>query len=245
MNKNMIRINKWLSEMGVCSRKKADELITQQRITVNGYLAFLGQKIADNDLVYLDNQLILERPKPLFLLYHKPVGVVCTHDLSVANNIEQAINYPQRVFAVGRLDKASEGLMLLTNQGDSVNRIMRAENKHPKVYKVWVDKPLTELFQQEMESGVAILKTVTLPCKVKILSSNHFEITLTQGLNLQIRRMCQALGYRVVRLQRTHIMHFALEPLAEGEYILLEDFEIQKLIKTLERPNNERDEYLI
>ncbi|WP_081696324.1 pseudouridine synthase [Thiomicrorhabdus sp. Kp2] len=230
----MIRINKWLSEMGVCSRKKADLWITEHRVKVNGKLANLGQKIFENDFVEVDGNAIKSKPSPIFLLYNKPVGVVCTHDLSVKNNIEHAINYPQRIFAVGRLDKDSEGLMLLTNQGDSVNKIMRAENKHQKVYKVWVDKPLTESFKNLMETGVAILDTVTLPCTVEILEEMCFQITLTQGLNLQIRRMCKALGYRVLRLQRIQIMDFYLADLSVGQLHQLSELQTQQLLVKLD-----------
>lgn len=219
--------------MGVCSRKQADQLIAEYKVKINGEFAHLGQKVFTDDLIEVDNQAIKLRPKPIFLLYHKPVGVVCTHDLSVKNNIEQAINYPHRVFAVGRLDKASEGLMLLTNQGDSVNKIMRAENKHQKVYKVWVETPLTESFKQEMESGVKILDRVTLPCKVELLDEICFQITLFQGLNLQIRRMCKALGYRVLRLQRIQIMDFKLGDLAEGETHLLSELQTETMLAKL------------
>jgi len=220
--------------MGICSRKQADLWVNQQRVNVNGEPAFLGQKIIPTDIVEVNGLVVTNRPKPVFLLYHKPVGVVCTHDLSVKNNIEQAINYPQRVFAIGRLDKESEGLMLLTNQGDAVNKIMRAENKQPKVYKVWVNKHLSKTFIHHMESGVAILDTVTLPCLVKKISEMCFEITLTQGLNLQIRRMCKALGYKVLRLQRTQIMHFALEQIPIGQTRLLTDKQTHDLLTLLD-----------
>jgi len=189
--------------------------------------------VGDLDKVSVTGKVITQKPKPIFMLYHKPLGVVCTHDLNVENNIEQAINFPQRVFAVGRLDKESEGLMLLTNQGDSVNKIMRAENHHQKVYRVWVDKTPTKDFANTMSSGVEILDSMTLPCKVDLLvdgkDKNCFEITLTQGLNLQIRRMCKALGYRVIRLKRTKIMQFDLASIKPGEYRLLEPIEIEKL----------------
>lgn len=229
----MTRINKWLSEMGVCSRKQADNLIKSGEVLVNDKIATLGMLVNDIDKVSVLDAVITHKPKPIFMLYHKPVGVVCTHDLNVENNIEQAINFPQRVFAVGRLDKESEGLMLLTNQGDSVNKIMRAENHHQKVYRVWLDKTPTQEFANAMASGVEILDRTTLPCKVVLLDDtehiNSFEITLTQGLNLQIRRMCKALGYRVVRLQRIKIMQFDLAHMKPGEYRLLAPMEIEKL----------------
>jgi 23S rRNA pseudouridine2604 synthase len=238
----MTRINKWLSEMGVCSRKQADRLIQNKEVLVNNQPATLGMLIDSNDIVTVSGKLIQQKPKAIYLLYHKPVGVVCTHDLGVKNNIEQAINYPQRIFAVGRLDKESEGLMLLTNQGDSVNKIMRAENHHEKVYQVWVDKPITENFVQKMASGVPILHTITLPCKVRKIGEQCFEITLTQGLNLQIRRMAKELGYRVVRLKRIQIMEFTLSGLEVGDIRLLSDKEITDLKEELEKSRNAIEE---
>lgn len=220
--------------MGVCSRKQADLWITQQRVSVNNTPAFVGQKISPTDIVAVNGLVVNNRPKAIFLLYHKPIGVVCTHDLSVKNNIEQAINYPQRVFAVGRLDKESEGLILLTNQGDAVNKIMRAENKQPKIYRVWVNKILSKEFIDHMQSGVAILDTVTLPCQAKKISDVCFEITLTQGLNLQIRRMCKALGYQVMRLQRIQIMNFTLEQIPVGQTHLLTDKQTHDLLTLLD-----------
>lgn len=234
----MTRINKWLSEMGVCSRKQADELIQQDLVLVNNLSASLGMKISNDDVVTVNGLVISHKPETIYLLYHKPVGVVCTHDLSVENNIEQSLNYPQRVFAVGRLDKASEGLMLLTNQGDSVNKIMRAENHHQKVYQVWVKKAITDEFIDAMASGVAILNTVTLPCEVKKITEHQFQITLVQGLNLQIRRMCKALGYRVERLQRTQIMQFSLDNIALGRYRLLDKREQKQLLQSLDSSVN-------
>jgi len=219
--------------MGVCSRKQADGLIQNGKVLVNDKIATLGMLVNGLDKVSVSGTVITNKPEPIFMLYHKPVGVVCTHDLNVENNIEQAINFSQRVFAVGRLDKESEGLMLLTNQGDSVNKIMRAENHHRKVYRVWVDKAPTKEFANTMSSGVEILDQVTLPCNVCLLEDgkdkNHFEITLTQGLNLQIRRMCKALGYRVIRLQRIKIMEFDLANIKPGEYRLLTPMEIESL----------------
>jgi len=225
----MTRINKWLSEMGICSRKQADRLIKQGKVWVNKQVATLGMTVSDKDVVHVGGKQIIEKPKPVFLLYHKPVGVVCTHDLAVENSLEKVIDYPERVFAVGRLDKQSEGLLLLTNQGDSVNKIMRAEHHHEKVYRVWVDSPITEEFIKKMASGVEILNTVTLPCKVIKMDENCFEITLTQGLNLQIRRMAKALGYRVTRLQRIKIMQFDLQGIALGLFRVLTPLEIQAL----------------
>lgn len=223
--------------MGVCSRKQADHLIQTGLVFVNDQIATVGMLVEDKDKVSVSGEVITHKPKPIFMLYHKPIGVVCTHDLNVKNNIEQAINFPQRIFAVGRLDKESEGLMLLTNHGDSVNKIMRAENQHTKVYRVWVDKAPNQEFANTMASGVEILNTVTLPCHVVLLErdqdENCFEITLTQGLNLQIRRMCKALGYRVIRLKRIKIMQFDLSRIKPGEYRLLEPVEIESFLSEL------------
>lgn len=235
----MIRINKWLSEMGVCSRKQADRLIAEQRVTVNQQVAKLGMLINSTDQVMVDDKLVIHKPHPVFILYHKPVGVICTHDLEVENNIEQVVDYPERVFAVGRLDKDSEGLMLLTNQGDVVNKIMRAENAHAKTYRVWVDKPITDRFLTSMAEGVEILNTITLPCRTQKIDEHCFEIELTQGLNRQIRRMCKALGYRVVRLQRIQIMQFELGSLAENDKRQLTDQEVMGLLKSLKNSINE------
>jgi len=225
----MTRINKWLSEMGICSRKQADRLVMQGKVWVNNQVATLGMSVLETDVVHVNGKQVIEKPQPVFLLYHKPVGVVCTHDSTVENSLEQVIDYPERVFAVGRLDKQSEGLLLLTNQGDSVNKIMRSEHHHEKVYRVWVDSPITEAFIKKMASGVHILNTITLPCKVIKVAEFFFEITLTQGLNLQIRRMAKALGYRVTRLQRIKIMQFDLQGIEKGQIRTLNRSEMREL----------------
>ena len=220
--------------MGVCSRRQADRLIAQQRVSVNQQLANVGMLISETDTVAVDNEIIAIRPEPVYLLYYKPVGVVCTHKFSVKNSLAQTLDLPQRVFAVGRLDKDSEGLLLLTNQGDIVNKIMRAENKQAKVYRVWVDKPLSDEFIASMSSGVEILQQVTLPCEVERVSERLFKITLVQGLNRQIRRMCQALGYRVERLQRVQIMHLTTQGIEPGKYRHLHSAEVSQLHKFIE-----------
>jgi len=234
----MTRINKWLSEMGVCSKNQADRLIQQGEVSVNGETAILGMSIHSGDCVSVSGEPVTEKPNPVFLLYHKPVGVVCTYDLKVKNNLAQSVDYPQRVFALGRLDKDSEGLMLLTNQGDVVNKIMRAENNHEKLYRVWLDKPISEDFVCNMSAGVEVLQTVTLPCKVVKIDEMCFEITLTQGLNRQIRRMCQTLGYRVERLQRLRIMAFELQELAPGRTRLLNKKESESLLERIYGSSN-------
>jgi len=208
-----IRINKYLSQAGICSKRAADRLILAGQVLVNGRLAKVGQFVFEQDRVVVDGQPIEDKPEPIYRLYHKPVGVVCTNDQNVSGNLVDALNYSERVFAVGRLDKASEGLLLLTNDGTIFNQILRAENAHQKTYLVTVDQPLTQLFLSQMASGVPILNTVTLPCDVTQVDQITFQIVLTQGLNLQIRRMCQALGYRVQRLQRIQIMNLHLEGL--------------------------------
>ncbi|WP_373019471.1 pseudouridine synthase [Thiomicrorhabdus sp.] len=220
-DERLIRINKFLSEAGICSRKQADRLIEQGEVEVNGQPAYLGMKIRETDQVSVSGRGIESKPEPVYLLYHKPVGITCTHDLAVKGNLVDALDFPQRVFAVGRLDKASEGLMLLTNDGEIVNKILRVENAHQKRYQVTVDKAITPAFLQAMAAGVEILDTVTRPCQVSQRSEDCFEIVLTQGLNRQIRRMCKALGYRVTRLRRLRIMHLELDGLSEGEWRLL------------------------
>ena len=237
----MIRINKWLSEMGVCSKKQADRLISKGLVKVDDRPAFLGMKVPLDAKVEVKGVAVSMRPKPVFLLYNKPVGIVCTHDVSVENNLEDAISYPQRVFAVGRLDKASEGLLLLTNQGDIVNKLMRAENKHKKNYRVWLDKPIDNVFIKKMSQGVEILNTKTLACEVKKIAENCFQIVLVQGLNRQIRRMCKALGYRVLRLQRTGIMMFDLTTLDPGHYRELTAKEQMLLLGSLKKSENHPD----
>lgn len=221
----LTRINKVLSEAGICSRKQADRLIDQGAVQVNGEMACVGMKIHPTDCVRVHDQPIQRKSDPVYLLYHKPVGITCTHDVKVAGNLVEAVDYPGRVFAVGRLDKASEGLMLLTNDGEIVNRILRAENAHQKEYVVTVDKPITAEFVQAMQNGVPILDTITRPCEVSRLSDKTFRIVLVQGLNRQIRRMCKALGYRVIRLKRQRIMHLLLDDLPLGRWRFLSQSE--------------------
>ena len=230
-----IRINKYLSQFGICSKRAADRMILDGEVLVNGQLAKVGQLVSDIDQVWVNGQLIDSRPEPIYLLYHKPVGVVCTNDQAVSGNLVDALNYSQRVFVVGRLDKASEGLLLLTNDGVIFNQILRAENAHQKTYSVRVNKQITEAFLNEMASGVSILDTVTLPCQVTKIDAFTFQIVLTQGLNLQIRRMCQALEYRVVRLQRTQIMNLHLYGLLPNQYRKLNESEKGELFDLLSK----------
>ncbi|SHJ28070.1 23S rRNA pseudouridine(2604) synthase RluF [Pseudozobellia thermophila] len=207
------RINKYLSEVGYCSRRAADKLIEQGRVTINGQVPEMGTKISEGDEVRVDGQLLgPPQEKPVYLAFNKPVGIVCTTDTRVEkDNIVDFINYPTRIFPIGRLDKPSEGLIFLTNDGDIVNKILRARNHHEKEYIVTVDKPISEDFLQRMRNGVPILDTITRKCKVEQTDRFEFRIVLTQGLNRQIRRMCEHLGYRVKKLKRVRIMNVRLD----------------------------------
>ncbi|MBN8567573.1 MAG: 23S rRNA pseudouridine(2604) synthase RluF [Flavobacteriales bacterium] len=235
------RINKFLSETGFCSRREADKLIEQKRVIINGTIAEMGTKILDTDEVRVDGKLIREkREKPIYLAFHKPVGVECTTNLNVKNNIVDYINYPERIFPIGRLDKASEGLIFMTNDGDIVNKILRARNNHEKEYIVTVDRPITDRFIQRMGNGVPILDTVTRKCKVEQISKYIFRIVLTQGLNRQIRRMCEYLGYEVTALKRTRIINITLD-IPVGRYRELNDVEIKELNQLIE-PSSKTEE---
>lgn len=207
------RINKFLSEAGYCSRRAADKLIEERRVTINGSVPEMGTKIVEGDEVRVDGELISKaKEKPVYLAFHKPVGIVCTTDTRVEkDNIIDYIGYPKRIFPIGRLDKASEGLIFLTNDGDIVNKILRARNNHEKEYIVTVNRPITRKFIQQMSNGVPILDTVTRKCKVEQISKFTFRIILTQGLNRQIRRMCEFLDYQVKKLKRVRIMNVELD----------------------------------
>ena len=213
------RINKYLSEVGYCSRRAADKLIEEGRVTINGSVPEMGTKISDGDEVRVDGKLVSEpTEKPVYIAFNKPIGIVCTTDTRVEkDNIIDYINYPKRIFPIGRLDKMSEGLIFLTNDGDIVNKILRARNNHEKEYLVNVNKPITPEFIEQMSNGVPILDTVTRKCKVEQITKNRFKIVLTQGLNRQIRRMCEHLDYKVVKLKRTRIMKVELD-IPVGQY---------------------------
>ena len=208
------RINKYLSETGYCSRREADKLIDQGRVEINGKIALIGTKISKKDQVSVDG-IAVERQKKkkmIYIAFNKPVGVVCTTDTKrEKNNIIDFINYPHRIFPIGRLDKASEGLIFLTNDGDIVNKILRSRNNHEKEYLVLVNKPVTKEFTEAMQNGVPILDTITKKCMIKKTGKKTFKITLTQGLNRQIRRMCEYLGYEVKQLKRIRIMNIKLD----------------------------------
>ena len=226
-----MRINKYISESGLCSRREADAWIEAGRVSVNGEIAVLGTKVAPGDEVRVDGRPLRSRPQRVYIALNKPIGIECTTNTSVAGNIVDFVGYPERLFPVGRLDKDSEGLILLTNDGDIVNTILRSQNEHEKEYVVAVDRPLTGDFLAGMARGVPILGTVTKPCRVRQVGRNTFHIILTQGLNRQIRRMCEHYDYTVRRLQRIRIMHIELGSLAVGRWRPLNAKEVAGLLK--------------
>tara|TARA_Y100000766_G_scaffold283283_1_gene298512 strand:- start:9397 stop:10116 length:720 start_codon:yes stop_codon:yes gene_type:complete len=228
------RINKYLSEVGYCSRRAADKLIEQGRVTINGEVPLMGTKIVKGDKVCVDGKAVSKSEEAaVYIVLNKPTGIVCTTDTKVEkNNIIDFINYPKRIFPVGRLDKASEGLILLTNDGDIVNKILRSRNNHEKEYIVHVDKKINADFVNKMSQGIPILETITRPCKVKKIGEHRFKIVLTQGLNRQIRRMCEYLGFRVIRLKRVRIMNIKLD-IKVGEYRNLSVNELKELHQLL------------
>lgn len=224
-----IRLNKYLSDIGVCSRRAADRLAQEGRITVNGTAAEPGMRVTPQDVILVDGKPVRKEERKVYLALNKPRGIVCTAEKREKNNIIDYLNYPLRVYPVGRLDKDSEGLILLTNDGAIVNGMMRARNRHEKEYQVKVDRAFDREFIEQMARGVPILDTVTRPCRVKRTGSDTFTIILTQGLNRQIRRMCEALGYRVVRLKRVRIMNIRLDGLARGAWRELTAEELRSL----------------
>lgn len=234
-----MRLNNYISSTGMCSRREADTLIEEKRVKVNGVIAVLGLRVDENDEVRVDDQIIQPKKKFVTLAYYKPSGITCTSEPNVKGNIIDAVNYPERIFPIGILDKESEGLILLTNDGSIVNQILRSENNHEKEYVVYVHKPIDREFKYQMEQGVEIFNpvknemTVTLPCKVRIIGEKSFKIILKQGLNRQIRRMCSALGYKVVYLKRIRIMNLTLDNLNKGQYRILSDDEYNELMNQL------------
>ena len=230
------RINKYLSEVGYCSRREADKLIEEKKVTINGKIIEMGTKVEEGDQVEVEGQIIekSKKQKKIYLAFNKPVGIVCTTDRKLeAENIIDFINYPSRIFPIGRLDKPSEGLIFLTNDGDIVNKILRARNNHEKEYIVGVNRPINKIFIQSMSNGVEILGTVTKNCIVKQLGPKKFKIILTQGLNRQIRRMCESLGYKVRTLKRVRIMNIKLD-VPIGKYRELTKEELLELDKSLQ-----------
>jgi len=232
----LTRINKFLSEIGFCSRRAADKLIEQGRVKINGEAPLMGTKITNEDEVIVNGKVV-HRPKKkkmVYIAFNKPVGVVCTTDqVRERDNIIDYINYPTRIFPIGRLDKPSEGLILLTNDGDIVNKILRARNNHEKEYEVIVHKPVTKEFIEEMSSGVPVLDTITRKCKIKQTGKKTFKIILTQGLNRQIRRMCEHLEYDVIKLKRIRIMNIKLD-IPVGTYRDFTDSELNTINQSVE-----------
>jgi 23S rRNA pseudouridine2604 synthase len=226
----LTRINKYLSEAGHCSRREADKLIDQGRVTINGEVPEMGTKISPDDIVRVDGKSISKQDENhVYIAFNKPVGIVCTTDSGVEkDNIIDYINYPKRIFPIGRLDKGSEGLIFLTNDGDIVNKILRARNNHEKEYVVTVNKPISSTFLDRMGMGISILETVTKKCEVERLGNYDFRIVLTQGLNRQIRRMCEALGYEVTSLKRVRIMNVSLD-IPVGEWRDITEEELQTI----------------
>jgi 23S rRNA pseudouridine2604 synthase len=235
-----LRLNKYISETGITSRRQADQWIAEGKVTINGATAELGTQVNEDDDVRVNGQRIkaAAKPKLVYIALNKPVGITSTTERHIRGNIVDHVNHPQRVFPIGRLDKDSDGLILLTNDGDIVNPVLRAENKHDKEYIVTVDKPITQAFLREMAAGVEILGTKTLPCQTTRISDNVFNIVLNQGLNRQIRRMCSALGYNVRKLRRIRIMNIHLGDLKVGHWRDLTSEELSVLFETLDyRPS--------
>ena len=225
-----VRLNKYISETGVCSRREADKWIEAGRVTLNGAPATLGHKVAEGDEVRIDGNPVGAKKKAIYIALNKPVGITCTTEAHVADNIVRFVGHSERIFPVGRLDKDSEGLILLTNDGDIVNEILRSENEHEKEYLVSVNRPITDLSLKMLASGVKIMGMTTKPCRVERVDAETFRLVLTQGLNRQIRRMCSALGYRVRRLQRVRIISIHVGALRAGEWRYLSDAEVAGLL---------------
>ncbi|SNR16323.1 23S rRNA pseudouridine(2604) synthase RluF [Tenacibaculum jejuense] len=234
-NSESTNLNKFISSTGICSRREAEKLIVAGRVTINGKPTQLGNRVFEGDIVKVDGKPLKAKPKTIYIALNKPVGIVCTTDSKERKNIVKFVGHPQRLFPIGRLDKPSEGLIFLTNDGDIVNKILRAGNNHEKEYIVTVNKEINERFITRMGNGIPILGTVTKKCKVTQINSNTFKIILTQGLNRQIRRMCEYLGYEVTKLKRTRIMNVALGSLKIGDWRELSSHEMDKineLVKT-------------
>ena len=231
--KESVRLNKYLSEAGVCSRREADRLIESGKVTVDGVTAQMGMRVTAGQIVKVGKKTVSKQDEMIVLAVNKPKGIVCTEDQRERDSIVRFLNYPVRVTYAGRLDKDSLGLLLMTNNGDIINQMMRAANRHEKEYKVTVDKEITEQFIKKMSEGVPILDTVTRPCTVKKIGKYTFSIILTQGLNRQIRRMCAAFGYEVKDLVRIRIMNIRLGSLKEGAYRKLTDEELEELYEML------------
>ncbi len=240
---NSISLNKYISDSGYCSRREADRLIEAGRVILNDETAHKGSRYNPGDVVEVDGSYIKEpkKDKLVYLAFNKPVGITTTTDTDIRGNIISYINYPKRIFPIGRLDKDSEGLIFLTNDGDIVNKVLRAGNLHEKEYVVRVNKPIDAAFVHNMSSGIPMLRTKTLPCKVFPIGRQTFRIILTQGLNRQIRRMCEHLGYTVTSLQRTRIMNIKLDKLAMGKWRYLSEPEIKQLKESIESSSGTKE----
>ena len=234
-----IRLNKFLSEAGICSRREADRLIESGKVTVDGKPAVTGMKISESQVVKVGKKEVRPKNEMVLLAVNKPVGIVCTEEKREKHNIIRFLNYPTRITYIGRLDKESEGLLLMTNNGDIINKMMRAGNQHEKEYKVTVDKPITAEFIEKMGEGVPILDTVTRKCVVEQTGKYKFRIILTQGLNRQIRRMCEYFGYKVTKLERIRVMNIELGDLKPGEYRKVTEEEIRELYELIKDSSNE------
>jgi 23S rRNA pseudouridine2604 synthase len=233
-----ISLNKYISDTGICSRREADKFIETGRVLLNGAVAIKGNRVEEGDEVLLDGKPLRKNPKRIYIAFHKPRGLTCTTDLRDKTNVISYINHPQRIFPIGRLDKDSEGLIFLTNDGDIVNKILRSRNGHEKEYIVVVDKELAPDFVKRMSNGIPILGTTTKKCMVEKKGRAIFRIILTQGLNRQIRRMCEYLGYDVVKLKRTRIMSIKLDDLAPGRWRYFSEAEMLEIEALLEESTN-------
>lgn len=229
-----MRLNKFISEKGICSRREADRLIKSKKVIVNGELAKIGMDVCNSDKILVNNVPLKSKDSLVYIAFNKPVGITCTTDTSIKGNIISYINYPKRIFHIGRLDKPSQGLIFLTNDGDIVNKILRAGNNHEKEYLVTVDKAITNEFIKGLSSGVPILNTVTKKCFVKKEDKFTFTIILTQGLNRQIRRMCKYLGYNVVKLERIRIMNITLKNIPIGKWRYITKHELSEINSLVE-----------
>ncbi len=235
MSDKSVSLNKYISQTGICSRREADKWIEAGRVKINGKVAQKGNRVSEDDTVTIDGKPLKERPEPVYIALHKPPGITCTTDRKDKDNIIDFVNHPKRLFPIGRLDKASTGLIFLTNDGDIVNEILREENDHEKEYIVKVNRPITKTFIQKMSSGIPILGTVTNKCIVEQQSKFVFRIILTQGLNRQIRRMCEFLNYKVVTLKRIRIMNVTLGGLKPGQWRNLTKEELRGLRRRIEQ----------
>ncbi len=240
-NQDSVNLNKFISSTGICSRREAEKFIIEKRVTIKGKTAELGNRVFEGDIVKIDGRELASKPKTIYVALNKPVGIVSTTDSKERKNIAKFVGHPQRLFPIGRLDKPSEGLIFLTNDGDIVNKILRAGNNHEKEYIVLVDKLINDKFIQQMSNGIPILGTVTKKCKVEKINDKTFKITLVQGLNRQIRRMCEYLEYEVTKLKRTRIMNVKLGALKPGDWREL-TLEEMKQINTMISASSKTEE---